>query len=104
VSPLARLEEIEADIAEAERVMTALRLKTAVKRSVREDTTTGSPSVEMMQAWMLLQDQRQRAFEADLANGQGGGVEGRSVIPLASLLVVVPAPSVTDQSAPASRQ
>ena len=34
--PLARLEDIEADIAEAERLMTALRLKMAVKRSVRK--------------------------------------------------------------------
>ena len=30
MNPLARLEEIEADIAEAERLMTALRLKIAV--------------------------------------------------------------------------
>ena len=34
--PLARLKDIEADIAEAERLMTALRLKIAVKRSVEK--------------------------------------------------------------------
>ena len=66
--PLARLEDIEADIAEAERLMTALRLKMAVKRSVREDTSTEDRRLlKMMQGWMLLQDQRQRALEADLS-------------------------------------
>jgi len=68
MKPLARLEEIEADIAEAERLMTALRLKMAVKRSVGEDTTAdGRRLLKIMQGWMLLQDQRQAAFDADLA-------------------------------------
>jgi hypothetical protein len=68
MNPLARPEEIDADIAEAERLMTALRLKMAVKRSAGEDTSTDDRRLlKMMQAWMLLQDQRQRAFEADLA-------------------------------------
>jgi hypothetical protein len=68
MNPLARLEEIEADIAEAERLMTALRLKIAVKNSMGEDTTTDDRRLlKMMQAWMLLQDQRQSALEADLA-------------------------------------
>jgi hypothetical protein len=40
MNALARLEDIEADITEAERLMTALRLKMAVRRSVGEDTTT----------------------------------------------------------------
>ena len=67
--PLARLEDIEADIAEAERLMTALRLKIAVKRSVGENTTTDDRRLlKMMQGWMLLQDQRQRALEADLSH------------------------------------
>ena len=68
MNPLVRLEEIEADIAEAERLMTALRLKMVVKRSAGEDTTTDDRRLlKMMQGWMLLQDQRQTAFEADLA-------------------------------------
>jgi hypothetical protein len=59
MSALARLEDIEADITEAERLMTALRLKMAVRRSVGEDTTTDDGRLlKMMQAWMLLQDQR----------------------------------------------
>ena len=63
MNPLARPEEIDADIAEAERLMTALRLKMAVKRSGGEDTSTDDRRLlKMMQAWMLLQDQRQRAF------------------------------------------
>jgi hypothetical protein len=61
-----RLQDIEADIAEAERLMTALRLKMAVKRSAREDTTADDRRLlKMMQGWMLLQDQRQRAVETD---------------------------------------
>jgi hypothetical protein len=68
MNPLARPEEIDADIAEAERLMTALRLKMVVKRSGGEDTITDDRRLlKMMQAWMLLQDQRQRAMEADLA-------------------------------------
>jgi hypothetical protein len=66
MNALISLEEIEADIAEAERLMTALRLKMAVKRNVGEDTTTDDRRLlKMMQGWMLLQDQRQRALEAD---------------------------------------
>src|SRR4051794_32604593 len=66
VNPSVRVEEIEADIAEAERLMTALRLTTAVKRSARQNTNTDDRRLlKMMQAWMLLQDQRQRAVEAD---------------------------------------
>jgi hypothetical protein len=68
MNPLARLEEIEADIAEAERLMTALRLKIAVKNSMGEDTTTDDRRLlKMMHGWMLLQDQRQKALEADLS-------------------------------------
>jgi hypothetical protein len=59
MSALARLEDIEADITEAERLMTALRLKMAVRRSVGEDTITDDGRLlKMVQAWMLLQDQR----------------------------------------------
>jgi hypothetical protein len=61
-----RLQDIEADIAEAERLITALRLKAAVKRSARQDTTADDRRLlKMMQGWMLLQDQRQRAVETD---------------------------------------
>jgi len=68
MNPSLRLQEIEADVAEAERLMSALRLKMAVKRRVGEDTTTDDRRLlKMMQGWMLLQDQRQRALEADLS-------------------------------------
>jgi hypothetical protein len=64
----ARLKEIDADIAEAERLMTARRLTIAVKHSIGEDTATDDRRLlKMMQAWMLLQDQRRSTFEADLA-------------------------------------
>jgi hypothetical protein len=66
MNALISLEEIEADIAEAERLMTALRLKTAVKRSARQDTTAeGRRLLKIVQGWMLLQDQRQRALDTD---------------------------------------
>ena len=72
MNALARLEDIEADITEAERLMTALRLKMAVRRSVGEDTTTDDGRLlKMMQGWMLLQDQRQRALKADLSQAAG---------------------------------
>jgi hypothetical protein len=84
--PLARLEDIEADIAEAERLMTAIRLKMAVKRSVREDTSTEDRRLlKMMQGWMLLQDQRQRALEADLSQAAASQTRELSWNPQAML-------------------
>jgi hypothetical protein len=63
------LEQIEADIAEAERLMTELRLKIAVSQSAGEDTTASERRVqEILKGWMLLQDQRQKAIEAELAS------------------------------------
>jgi hypothetical protein len=56
------LQQIEADIAEAERLMTELRLKIAVGQSAGEDTTESERRVqEMFKGWMLLQDQRAKA-------------------------------------------
>jgi hypothetical protein len=56
------LQQIEADIAEAERLMTDLRLKIAVGQSAGEDTTESERRVqEMLKGWMLLQDQRAKA-------------------------------------------
>jgi hypothetical protein len=56
------LQQIEADIAEAERLMTELRLKIAVGQSAGEDTTESERRVqEMLKGWMLLQDQRAKA-------------------------------------------
>jgi hypothetical protein len=81
--PLARLKAIEADIAEAERLMTALRLKIAVKRSVGENTTTDDRRLlKMMQGWMLLQDQRQRALEADLSHAAASKSRASFLSPL----------------------
>jgi hypothetical protein len=63
-----RLEDIEADIAEAERLMTARRLTIAVKRSIGEETASDDRRLlRMMQAWMILHDQRQKVLESDLA-------------------------------------
>jgi hypothetical protein len=84
--PLARLKAIEADIAEAERLMTALRLKIAVKRSVGENTTTDDRRLlKMMQGWMLLQDQRQRALKADLSQAAASKTRELSWNPQAML-------------------
>src|SRR3954451_22761202 len=56
------LQEVEADIAEAERLMTELRFKIAVAQSSDEDTTESERRVqEMLKGWMLLQDQRAKA-------------------------------------------
>jgi hypothetical protein len=60
------LDHIENDIAETERLMTELRLKLAVSKSAGEDTTEGEKRLqEMLKGWMMLQDQRQKAAEAD---------------------------------------
>jgi hypothetical protein len=83
-----RLEDIEADIAEAERLMTARRLTIAVKRSIGEDAASDDRRLlKMMQAWMLLQDQRQKSFESDLAEL----APEQSVNPFASQRAVLPA-------------
>ena len=83
MSTRARLEDIEADIAEDERLMTALRLTIAAKRSAGEDTASDDRRVlEMMQAWMLLQDQRQKVVEGDLADRSA---TRQGVNPLATL-------------------
>jgi hypothetical protein len=86
--PSARLEEIEADIAEAERLMTALRLTIAVRGSIGENTVAEDRRLsKMMMGWMLLQDQRRKIFEADLA---------QAASLFASQQGVVRAPSATD--------
>jgi hypothetical protein len=67
--PAVLIQQIEADIAEIERLMTELRLKIAVGQSAGEDMTESERRVqEMVKGWMLLQDQRQKAAEADLTN------------------------------------
>jgi hypothetical protein len=64
--PESALQQIEADIAEAERLMTELRLRIAVSRSAGEDTTQSERRLQdILKGWMLLQDQRQKAIEAD---------------------------------------
>ena len=69
MNPPARLEDIEADIAEAERLMTGLRLTVAIKESIGEDTAADNRRIlQMMQGWMLLQDPRRRIFEGDLVD------------------------------------
>jgi len=63
------IQQIEGDIAEIERIMTELRLKIAVGQSAGDDTTESEGRVqEMLKGWMLLQDQRQKAIEAELAS------------------------------------
>ena len=58
------LAEIEADIAEAERLISELRLEIAAKTSAGEDTSRSEQRVlEMLKGWMLLEDQRQKALQ-----------------------------------------
>ena len=58
------LQQIEADIAETERLMTELRLRIAVSQSAGEDTTARESRLQdMLKGWMLLQDQRQKATQ-----------------------------------------
>jgi hypothetical protein len=59
------LDQIEADIAETERLMTELRLKLAVSKSAGANTAEDEKRLqEMLKGWMMLQDQRQKAAEA----------------------------------------
>ena len=63
------LEQIDADIAEAERMIAELRLKIAVGQSTGEDTFQSEQRVrEILKGWMLLQDERQKAIEVDPSN------------------------------------
>jgi hypothetical protein len=63
--PDSAVQQIEADIAETERLMTELRLKIALSQSAGEDTTESERRLQdMLTGWMLLQDQRQNATEA----------------------------------------
>jgi hypothetical protein len=63
--PESALQQIEADIAEAERLMTELRLRIAVSQSGGEETTDSESRLQdILKGWMLLQDQRQKAIEA----------------------------------------
>jgi hypothetical protein len=70
------LQQIEADIAEAERLMTELRLKIAVGQSAGEDTTESERRVqEMLKGWMLLQDQRAKASREPITIKSSGSQE-----------------------------
>jgi hypothetical protein len=61
-------QQIDTDIAEVERLMTELRLAIAVGKSAGEDTTEREGRVqELLKGWMLLQDQRQKAADAEIA-------------------------------------
>jgi len=61
------LAEIVADIAEAERLISELRLEIAAKKSAGEETSRSEQRVlDMVKGWMLLQDQRQKALEPSL--------------------------------------
>jgi len=61
-------EQIDSDIAEVERLMTELRLAVAVGHSAGEDTSERERRVqELLKGWMLLQDQRQKAADAEMA-------------------------------------
>jgi hypothetical protein len=67
--PESALQQIETDIAEAERLMTELRLRIAVSQSVGEETTDSERRLQdILKGWMLLQDQRQKAIEAEFGS------------------------------------
>jgi hypothetical protein len=64
--PESSVQQIEADIAETERLMTELRVRIAMSQSAGEDTTESEQRLQdMFKGWMLLQDQRQKAVGAD---------------------------------------
>ena len=75
--PESVLQQIEADIAEAERLMTELRLRIAVSRSGGEETGKSERRLQdILKGWMLLQDQRQKAAQrAETANQTTSGPE-----------------------------
>jgi hypothetical protein len=61
------LQQIEADIADAERLITELRFKIAVSQSAGEDTTASEARLlDMLRVLVLLQDQRDKASDAGL--------------------------------------
>jgi hypothetical protein len=63
--PDSALQQIDADIAETERLMTELRLRIAMRQSAGEDTTESERRLQdMLTGWMLLQDQRQKTTDA----------------------------------------
>jgi hypothetical protein len=63
--PESVLQQIEAYIAEAERLMTELRLRIAVSRSAGKETSKSERRLQdILKGWMLLQDQRQKAAQA----------------------------------------
>jgi len=101
-----RLKEIDVDIAEAERLMTALRLTIAVKGSIGEETIADDRRLlKMMLGWMLLQDRRLPLVRQD-ARGSIGlltygtvfshGLIGGHRIVLRKLSVDGPLPPVAD--------
>jgi len=74
------LQEIEADIAETERLMTELRLRIAVSQSAGEDTSRSEQRVlDLVKGWMLLQDQRQKALQPTLVDVSSANPEPLSV-------------------------
>jgi hypothetical protein len=59
------LQQIEADMAEAERLITELRFKIAISRSAGEDTSASEVRLQdMLRGLLLLQDQRTKAIDA----------------------------------------
>ena len=74
------LAEIEADIAEAERLISELRLEIAAKKSAGGDASRSEQRVlDMVKGWMLLQDQRQKALEPSLVGVAPANPEPLSV-------------------------
>jgi hypothetical protein len=56
------LQQIEADIAEAECLISELRFKIAVRRGAGEDASASEARLQdMLRGLLLLQDQRQKA-------------------------------------------
>jgi hypothetical protein len=65
VMPDSVLQQIEADIAEAERLITEVRFKMAISQSAGEDTSAGEVRLQdMLRGLLLLQDQRTKATDA----------------------------------------
>jgi hypothetical protein len=75
-------QQIDSDIAEVERLMTELRFAIAAGKSAGEDTSERERRVqELLKGWMLLQDQRQKAAEAEVASKVSARAEPQAPAP-----------------------
>ena len=77
--PDSTLQQIETDIADAERLITELRFKMAVSQSAGEDTTASEARLlDMLRVLLLLQNQRAKASGAGRSSSRPAHKKPRS--------------------------